>query len=137
MKNELKSDGIIFLGDFAENYAFVVQGEVQLFHWRNFQATLHPVVVYYKENEKLKHFSYCVISDDMEHDVAMVYQVQNEILKKVLADLPETKDVTYFSDGCASQYKNQKNFNLCQHSSDFRINAKWVFFCNFPWKATL
>ena len=29
-------------------------------------------------------------------------QSQNEVLKKVLADLPETEDVTYFSDGCAS-----------------------------------
>ena len=49
--------------------------------------------------------------------------------KKVLADLPKAKDVTYFSDGCASQYKNRKNlFNLCQHSSEFGINAKWVFF---------
>ena len=65
----------------------------------------------------------------MEHDIAMVYQVQNEVLKKVLADLPETKNATYFSDGCASQYKNRKNlFNLCQHSSEFGINAKWVFF---------
>ena len=75
LKNELKSDSIIFLGDFAENYRFVVQDEVPLFHWRNLQATLHLVVIYYKENEKLKHFSDCVISDDMEHDVAMVYQV--------------------------------------------------------------
>ena len=65
----------------------------------------------------------------MKHDVAMVYQVQNKILKKVLADLPETKDVTYFSDGCASQYKNQKNlFSLCQHSSEFGINTKWIVF---------
>ena len=129
MENGLKSDSIIFLCNFGENYGFVVQDEVQSFHWRNLQATLHPVVIYYKENEKLKHFSYCVISDDIEHDVAMVYQVQNEVLKKVLADLPETKDVTYFSDGCESQYKSRKHlFNLCQHSSEFGINAKWVFF---------
>ena len=61
MRNLLKSD----------SYKFVVQDEAQPFHWRNLQATVSPVVIYYKENEKLKHFSYCVISDDMEHDVAM------------------------------------------------------------------
>ena len=49
-KNELKSDSIIFLGDFAENYGFVIQDEVQSFHWRNLPATIHPVVIYYKEN---------------------------------------------------------------------------------------
>ena len=98
----------------------MVQDEAQLFHWKNLLATLHPAVIYYKENEKLKHFFYCVISDDMEHDVAMVYQVQDEVFKNVLADLCETKDVTYFSDGCASQYKNWKIlFNLSEHSSEF------------------
>ena len=128
LKSELKSDSIIFLGDFADNYGFVVPNEVQSFHWRNLLATLHPVVICYKESENLKHFSYCVISDDMEHDVSMLYQVQNDVFKKVLADLPETKYVIYFSDSCASQYKNRKNiFNLCQHSSEFGINAKWVF----------
>ena len=68
-------------------------------HWRHLQATLHPVVMYYKENEKLKHFSFCVTSDDMEHDV---YQVENKFLIKVLADLPKTKYVTYFSESFAS-----------------------------------
>ena len=64
----------------------------------------------------------------MEDNVAMLYQVQNEVPKKVLADLSETKDVTYFSDDCASQYENWKNlFNLCQHSFEFRINAKCVY----------
>ena len=63
----------------------------------------------------------------MEHNVAIVYHVQDEVFKKILADLPETKDVTYFSSqyGCASQYKNWKHlFNLCQQSSEFGINAK-------------
>jgi len=37
--------------------------------------------------------------------------------------------VEYYSDGCAGQYKNRKNFyNLCQHKSDFNIEAKWIFF---------
>ena len=60
----------------------------------------------------------------MEYNVAIIYQVQNE----VLADLLDTKDVTYFSDSTARQYKNRKNlFNLCQHISEFGINITWVF----------
>ena len=35
----------------------------------------------------------------------------------------------YFSDGCAGQYKNCKNFvNLCLHEQDFDITAEWHFF---------
>jgi hypothetical protein len=44
-------------------------------------------------------------------------------------ELPITKKVTYFSDGCAAQYKNCKNFlNLCCHEEDFGIKAEWNFF---------
>ena len=73
---------------------------------------LYPVVIYYKENEKLKHFSYCVISDDMGHDVAMVYQVKNEVLKKVIADLPETKDVI-FQTVVQVNIKTGKIYSIC------------------------
>ena len=37
--------------------------------------------------------------------------------------------VIYFSDGCAGQYKNLKNFlNLCLHEYDFGMPAEWNFF---------
>ena len=37
--------------------------------------------------------------------------------------------ITYFSDGCAGQYKNCKNFiNLCYHLEDFGVPAEWHFF---------
>jgi hypothetical protein len=37
--------------------------------------------------------------------------------------------IIYFSDGCAAQYKNRKNFlNLCNHDADFGLPAEWHFF---------
>ena len=52
-KDELAENTDIVLVNFAENYSFVVQDEVQGFHWNNVQATLHPIVIYYRENGKL------------------------------------------------------------------------------------
>ena len=41
---------------------------------------------------------------------------------------PHIKIIEYFSDGCAGQYKNYKNFlNLTYHSSDFKISGIWNF----------
>ena len=35
----------------------------------------------------------------------------------------------YFSDGCAAQYKNYKNFiDLCHHYEGFGLVAEWHFF---------
>ena len=45
-KENWEENEVIILGDFAKNYCFVVQDEVQGFHWNNLQCTLHPVVVY-------------------------------------------------------------------------------------------
>ena len=52
-KEELADNCALVLVDFAENYSFVVQDEIQSFHWSKSHCTLHPVVVYYKENGKL------------------------------------------------------------------------------------
>ena len=118
-----------FLGDFAENYKFITQDEVQSFHWTNLQCTLHPVVVYYKENDKLCLKSFCVLSDDMTHDVCMVYEVQRSVINEIKEMLPLVSKIEYFSDGCAGQYKNRNNFkNLSLHKQDFGLDAEWVFF---------
>ena len=107
----------------------MIQDEVQGFHWSNSQCTLHPFVTYYQENDKLKSISYCVISDDRKHDDALVYKVQNTILADLKCTLPGLPTIIYFTDGCAGQYKNWKKiYNLCQHKSDFGLNARLVFF---------
>ena len=50
LKSELPRNECIVLLDFAENYKYVVQDEVQSFHWNNQQCTLHPVVLYFMDN---------------------------------------------------------------------------------------
>ena len=123
LKSEIDTSTVLFLGGFAENYQFVIQDEVQGFHWNNSHCTLHPVVTYYQENGELKNISYCVISDDRKHDVALVYEVQKSILADLKCKLPGLS-IIYFTDGCAGQYKNRKS----QHKGDFGLNVRWVFF---------
>ena len=129
LKSEIDSSTVLFLGNFAENYRFVIQDEAQGFYWNHSQCTLHPVVTYYQENGELKNIPYCVISDDKKHDVTLVYEVQNPILADLKCKLPRLSTIIYFTDGCAEKYKNRKKFyDLCQHKSDFGLNARWVFF---------
>ena len=129
LKSEIDSSTVLFLADFAENYQFVIQDEVQRFHWNNSQCTLHLVATYYQEKDEMKNISYCVISDNTKHDVALVYEVQKAILADLKCKLPGLSTIIYFTDGCAGQYKNRNNFyNLFQHKSDFGLNARSVFF---------
>ena len=110
LKPKIGSSAVLFLGDFAENYQFVIQDEVQGFRWNNSQCTPHPAVTPYQQNGELKNISYCVISDDRKHDVALVYEVQKSILADLKCKLPGLSTIICFTDGCAGQYKNWKKF---------------------------
>lgn len=65
--------------DFSENYKYVIQDEIQTFHWNNEQCTLHPVVYYYYDDTNaVQPVSLCFISDDNDHDTSFVYSVQRQ-----------------------------------------------------------
>ena len=48
LKTNIEEYECIILGDFAENYEFVVQDEIESYHWCKDSCTLHPIVIYYK-----------------------------------------------------------------------------------------
>jgi len=129
-KDSLQKSEAIVLGDFAENFQFLIQDEIQSYHWSKEYCTLHPVVLYFIGNEgELQHKSFCIISDDNTHDTNFVYMVQKKVISYIQENLSHIAKIFYFSDGCAEQYKNRKNFiNLCHHKQDFDIDAEWIFF---------
>lgn len=110
LKENLSKDVCITLCDFAESFKFVLQDEIQSFHWSNPQATLHPYVFYYRKDDEDKIYckSLCVISDNLEHNTATVHTFQKYFVEEVKKVAPEVKKIIYFSDGASSQYKNKK-----------------------------
>ena len=129
-KEKLDKDTCIILLDFAENYHYLVQDEVQGFHWNKDQFTLHPAVLYYRnEAGEVVHSCFSFISDDLNHDTSFVYRLQELLCNFLRETMPNIKTIKYWSDGCAGQYKNYKNMiNLCMHQEDFGLNATWSFF---------
>ena len=126
-KQSLRSEEALVLGDFAENYQFLIQDEIQNYHWSKEYCTLHPAVVYFKDG--LRHISICFISDDNSHDTYFACEVQKTMINYLHELLPQVKKLFYFSDGCGGQYKNYKNFmNLCLHKQDFGLDAEQIFF---------
>jgi len=130
LKETLNKNEAFVLGDFAENFSFLLQDEIQSYHWSKEYCTLHPLVIYFLgDNDDLRHMSLCFISDDNIHDTSFVYQVQTITISHLKATLPHINKLYYYSDGCGGQYKNYKNFtNLLYHEKDFGISAEWVFF---------
>ena len=134
LKESITPIECIIVGDFSENFSFIVQDAAQGYHWDTTQATLHPFVVYFRdENGTLSVESYCMVSDTRVHTTATVYAFQKKLLDNIKVTHPSLAKVHYFSDGCAGQYKNRFNFiNLCHHKQDFGLFAV-AFLCHVTW----
>jgi hypothetical protein len=72
-KPDMKEGEVLVVCDFAENYSFVVQDEIQSFHWNNEMATVHPFVAYYKTGTIINHVNFVVISECNTHDTGAVH----------------------------------------------------------------
>eukprot|EP00731_Ephydatia_muelleri_P014922 Em0008g642a len=130
-KEGLSPGEFLVIADFSENYSFVVQDEVQSFHWNNLQATVHPFLCYLKNSEgKIDNVCFTVISENKEHDTISVHLFQQKLISFLTEHFSKKpQKIIYMSDGCADQYKNCYNFtNLCHHDEDFAIPAEWHFF---------
>lgn len=129
-RNNLKDGEFLVVCDFSENYSFVLQDEVQSHHWNVQQATIHPFVIYFKENMEVEHLSFIIISEDLRHDSVAVNLFISKLITFLRKNQGKIVNKIYFiSDGAASQYKNRKNFSsLCKFKSNYGIEAEWHFF---------
>ena len=129
MKKNVREREAVVVGDFSENYSFVIQDAIQGWHWDASQATVHPFVAYFREGGEVVHQSFCYISDGLKHNAAMVHCFLQDLVPALKVRIPNLEKIHYFSDGCAAQYKNRFNFiNICHHRKDFDVQCDWNFF---------
>ena len=70
-----------------------------------------------------------MVSESNKHDTVAVHLFQKVLIEFLTNKIEKPQKIIYFSDGCAAQYKNRKNFiNLCHHEQDFGMSAEWHFF---------
>ena len=69
-----------------------------------------------------------MVSDHLQRNANVIHAFLSAVLAQ-LKTILQVSRILYFSDGAASQYKNFKNLtNLCNHVTDFGIEAEWHFF---------
>ena len=136
--NTTDADEVIVLGYFAENYSSFVQDEIQGYHRNKSQCSLHPVVVYIRSSNNLVESSLCILSENLNQNVAFVYKVIKETVDFIKKELNlSVKTIHQFPDGCAAQCENCKHFvSLCHHLTDFSIDCMWNFFATCHGKST-
>lgn len=127
-KSELHHDEVMVQCDFAENYAYIAQNSAQAFHYNNDQCTVLTVVLYYKNQEELKHKSIVLLSNSTTHDTAAVNVMQQTIMPEIRVICPQVRKIIYVTDGAKQHFKNRfQMHNLMHHIQDYGIEAEWHF----------
>ena len=114
--------------DFAEDYKCRSQNEVRFAYWSQIQVTIHPVVMYYKKNRKLKYRSFVFVSNESRHDARIVYTLIQKIISLLKAAFPNLEMIHYWRDSTTSQYQNKTILKIiCCHDEHFGCKASWSY----------
>ena len=97
LKETLPENEFVVLGDFVENYTFLMQDEIQGMHSNNQQCSLHPIVIYCRKLSQTKSHFLCFISDDLMYDVDFVCIVIKETVVFIKNFI--LSNLYYFFDG--------------------------------------
>ena len=130
LKEILPNNNVLVQMDFAEDYKCQSQDEIQSSYWNTTQVTIHPAVVYYKDDDNLKHKSFVFVSDEPEHNASTVYAILKKLIPEIKIIIPDLKMVHYWTDYPTSQYRNKSIFNIvCNHEKWLEGGAAaWNYF---------
>ena len=96
--------------DFAKNYLCTFQDEPQGCYWDHGQATIHPIVCYYKENSSVVTEELIFITDDLQHDSYAVKKFEEAVMLHFRRKGLSFDRIIQFCDQCPGQYKSHAPF---------------------------
>ena len=104
-------------------------------HWNNSQCSIQPAVIYDKNvSNVFQEKSFGFISEDLKHDTAFVYKVISKVCEYVKWSYQHITKVRHFSNGCAAQHKNYKDFLTLPPLQWFWFESRMGFLCDQSWK---
>ena len=88
------------------------------------------MVVYYRENNELKHKNFVFVIDDLGHNIGVVYAIMKRLVPEISNAINcDLKKIHYWTDGPTSQYRNKTAFYLvATHNDLFGVDAEWNYF---------
>ena len=129
LKDNLPDDDIIMQMDFAEDYRYRSQQEVQSAYWNPEQVTIHPMVFYYKKESSLLHKSIVAISDEPKHDAGTAFAILKKVIPFIKSEVGAFNQIHYWTDSPTSQYRNKTIFSVVsRHEETFGAKAVWNYF---------
>ena len=129
LKENLPNTHVAIHMDFAENYMCRSSEEIQSAYFNQTSVTIHPVVIYFRDNNELKHNSLVLVSDTLHHNASTVATFLDTVISEVKQIVPNVTVCHYWTDSPTSQYRNKLIFDVvANHKSLYDCCAVWNYF---------
>ena len=127
--SDFPNDVVVSVVDFAENYTFKQQNEIQSMHWCSVQVTIFVHITYFRVSGDIKKVIHFFISDDKKHDTLFVQHCFKLHWQWLLAQRLEVTQHWVWSDGAASQFKARRPFYFVgRYPAITGLEMRWNFF---------
>ena len=98
LKEILPNNNAIVQMNLAEDYKCQSQDKIQSAYWNTNQVTIHPAVVYHKDDDNLKYISFAFVSDEPRHNASTDYAILKKLIPEIKIIIPDLKMVHYWAD---------------------------------------
>ena len=129
LKSNLPDTHLVIQMDFAENFTCGAMNEIQSAYFNPTSVTLHPVVIYHKQNGDVTHKNFIFVSDVLHHNATAVLTILEKLIEDLKCMFPQADTIHFWTDSPSSQYRNKYIFHeLMQFVSLYGFKARWNYF---------
>jgi hypothetical protein len=122
--------------DFAKNYNFEMQNEIQSMHWHSFQVTILVHIIFQVDqsngkgnnDKKIIKETHLYVSDDKDHDILFMQHCFLMHWDWLSSCGIKPTHLWVCNDGCARQFKGFQNFVVRYPSFTNGCSMTWSFF---------
>jgi hypothetical protein len=116
--------------NYAKNYSFAIQNEVQSLYYFSMSVTILVHITMWKEGAETMKQTHFYISDDKEHDSAFIQHCLLLYWDWVLDARLTPQEHWVYSDGCSTQFKYTMAmyFVSCYPLLNGRYKMRWNYF---------
>ena len=126
LKENLPADHAIIHMDYSENWSACYMREIQAAFYGKDQVTLHPMVVYTKEGEKLEHKCYVGVTSVTDHTFPTTLAFLMDLVNRMKDANPALKHIHMVTDSPTSQYRNRFACDMLSRAvSIFGVRITW------------
>lgn len=130
LKANLPQNELVVQMDFAENFTSSSMDEIRSAYWNATNVSLHPTVVYYRnEHGDMEHKNFVFVSDVINHNATAVLTIIDILIKELKTIFPNADLVHYWTDSPSSQYRNRYIIHaIGRHEECYGLRARQNYF---------